>query len=873
MNNRFYLLAMRIFLCFSLVFGITITYGQSKGQLLVPQNYPTIQAGINAAGIGDTVLVSQGIYNENINYNGKPVMVASQYLLSGDSAHIIQTIIDGNNLGPVVTFNTMETENSLLVGFTLRDGNAVFGGGIYCENADPVLSNLIIKNCNADYGGGIYLYESMAYIWRVALTGNHATYYGGAVSCDTYSYPALYNMRILNNSAQYGGGVHCYLSDPYIAEFEIYDNSAEYGAGIYLYQSSPYIWEGRISGNTAVNYGGGIECDYYSQPVLSFLQINNNTSLYGAGLHLSFSDALVLKSTIASNQSDFGGGIYCYYSYPGIKNTVVAFNQGQYGIYCYEGIPQIEYSNFYENEQGNFYNTGGEIGSNVQTNVNGDSCDIYFNIQKNPFFIDPVNQDYHLLSSSNSIDAGDPDSPEDADGSIADIGRYYYHQSFVANFSADITYGLPLLTVQFTDESTGNPNSYAWDFNNDGVIDSNDKNPQWTYEEMGDYSVVLNISRSILNHQRMKEDYIKVFYIPQPDITEITDVPGDQGGWVTVSFLRSVHDTDTLADKSTESYTIQYNTGSGWVSVNSAAAYGEDEYSVLCHTPFDSVAGSSGLIDFRVIASMDEGNFVSSIKQGYSVDNLSPGIPGDLLVEIIGEDYSLSWQPADDPDLQYYAVFVSSLEGGFGDEPDYYAADPFIENLPVGDEAVMLAVRAVDYSGNESALTEPVDAPMTMAIELNKGWNSLSGYIAPDNMLLEEMFSGLESELIFLNNLNGYWYPDQNQNTLIDWDVKSGYQVKLAGEAVMSITGFIEREQTLQLNQGWNLIPVLSNCPVQASLVFEILKGKAKIIKAAAGLEVLWPEMLVNNLHQLMPGKAYLIYMNENADFVFPDCQ
>ncbi len=52
----------------------------SRSLLLVPQNYSTIQSAINASGIGDTVFVSTGIYNENINFYGKPIMVTSQYL-------------------------------------------------------------------------------------------------------------------------------------------------------------------------------------------------------------------------------------------------------------------------------------------------------------------------------------------------------------------------------------------------------------------------------------------------------------------------------------------------------------------------------------------------------------------------------------------------------------------------------------------------------------------------------------------------------------------------------------------------------------------------------------------------------------------------
>jgi predicted outer membrane repeat protein len=798
-------------------------------------------------------------------------MVSSQYLFSIDSTHIIQTIIDGNNSGSVVTFNSMENANTWLVGFTLRNGQSTYGGGVLCVNADPGLSNLIIKNCTADYGAGVYLYESNAYLWRLALTGNQATYYGGAISCDTYSYPAIYNTRIINNAALYGGGVHCYLSDPFISEFEIMDNIAEYGAGIYLYQSSPYIWNGIVAGNSAVNYGGGIECDYYSQPLLSFLQINNNTSTYGAGLHLSYSDVVIKNLTIVSNQAAYGGGVYCYYSYPAIENSIVAFNQGEYGIYVYEGVPQIEYSNFWENEQGNFYNTPAGIGKNVRMNINNDSCDVYYNIQKNPNFNDQANQNFHLLITSKCIDAGNPYSPEDPDGSTTDIGKYYFHQSFVANFSSDITYGLPPLTVHFKNQSTGNPTFYAWDFNNDGIVDSNDKNPVWTYNEMGEYTVALTVSRGFSNDKRIKQNFIKVYYIAQPSIITIDDVPNDQGGWVQVDFLRSVHDTDTLIFRGTESYTIQYDAGNGWISANSTAAYGQDEYSMLCHTPFDSTTSVNGLINFRLIAAMDEGNFASQIVQGFSIDNLSPQVPTALMVGIMYDSYTLSWQPANDPDLQYYAVYISDEDGNFGSQADYHTSVPGLENISISENHAMVAVKSIDFSGNESDLSVPIDAPMMMMLLLQSGWNSLSGIVIPHSPALQDMFSELENELLFLNNQEGFWYPNQNQNTLGDWDSKSGYQIKLSQGAMLTITGYLEKDKAVQLSEGWNLIPVLSPYPVSAEAIFNLLGDKIKVIKGATGLQVSWPEHEINTLQLLIPGKSYYVYMNEGAMLVFPE--
>ena len=74
----------------------------------VPDDQPTIQAGIDRAVAGDTVLIKPDTYLENINFNGKNVVVGSLFLTTGDTSYISQTVIDGNN-GTVVTFEMVKT--------------------------------------------------------------------------------------------------------------------------------------------------------------------------------------------------------------------------------------------------------------------------------------------------------------------------------------------------------------------------------------------------------------------------------------------------------------------------------------------------------------------------------------------------------------------------------------------------------------------------------------------------------------------------------------------------------------------------------------------------------------------------------------------
>ncbi|HON82242.1 MAG TPA: DUF3344 domain-containing protein, partial [Methanoregulaceae archaeon] len=100
----------------------------------------------------------------------------------------------------------------------------------------------------------------------------------------------------------------------------------------------------------------------------------------------------------------------------------------------------------------------------------------------------------------------------------------------VAQFTANTTSGTAPLTVAFTDQSTGTITSYAWDFTNDGVVDSTDEDPVHTYPSAGTYTVNLTVTGPGGSDSEVKIDYIVVNEAGMPDLTVVSIIPNSGAG-------------------------------------------------------------------------------------------------------------------------------------------------------------------------------------------------------------------------------------------------------------------------------------------------------------------------------------------------------
>jgi len=464
----------------------------------------SIQDAIDTCSDGDIVSVAPGVYYENIDFKGKAIVVRANNEQHFGSH---ETILDGQQTGSVVTFNTNEIQSSKLEGFTIRNGLAVYGGGILMDQASPVIDQCkIIANQAMIDGAGIYLTNaSMPVIQHCDIKNNQAKGTGGGIFFDTDCHAIIQNCAILNNHASEGGGILVANAAPELSDIRLIGNTSRIGAALMAKSGSNiFIQRSIITQNKASDMGAGAYLDSNAQCQISNSLITHNDCRFNGGAFYA-SDALltIRNCTISRNSATYGGAVFANNAEINIHNAIIWNNSDE--IDDQNTTLNISYSTI-----------------DHPTQYPGDG-----NINLDPLFVNEDN-DFRLQSDSPCIDSGLDQYTNTMDinekvrpfGNQIDLGAYEWNNAIPdVNFFSNVQKGHTPLSVLFTDSSISSQtiDSYLWSFGDNYT--STSQHPVHTYTASGLYDVSLTVLDSDGNRSTyQKYAYIDVRSANIPDL-------------------------------------------------------------------------------------------------------------------------------------------------------------------------------------------------------------------------------------------------------------------------------------------------------------------------------------------------------------------
>ncbi len=295
----------------------------------VPSPYATIQAAINAAAIGDTVLVDEGTYKENIVIT-KKITVGSAFVVDGDTSHISRTIIDGSqphspDSAAVVTIDGATDTTTVLAGFTITGGK----GNRRTVNYPPMPVYQMRVGMGVDIaGGGVRILHN---IIRANGCNSPTEHMGGVINIFDVSdkngvsqaiveHNTIADNTLVGKDGEGGAfaiGHNSAIRDNLIARNSVHGSvDAGVGGAFQIWNGLVNIEGNRIINNSASHEGGGLAV-YSVQAVgvvphivmVNNILMGNAAGTSGGGISVTNNDVVLsmINNTLTSNTAASGG--------------------------------------------------------------------------------------------------------------------------------------------------------------------------------------------------------------------------------------------------------------------------------------------------------------------------------------------------------------------------------------------------------------------------------------------------------------------------------------------------------------------------------------------------------------------------------------
>lgn len=355
------------------------------GVLQVPAGFTTIQSAIDAAFPNERIVVAPGTYLESLS-------IPKALRLESEKGPDV-TLLSGQDSSRVLTIRS-EGEVSVS-GFTVRDGDEYYGGGLYLDGAAHLTDMQFRNNESYYYGGALYLdYLSTLLCERCLLEDNSSE--TGAATYQNFDSTLTFKDSVIRGNFSHASGViYAYGGVIALERVQMLDNSSDYSGAIYASHATVTI-------------------------VNSLFQANetNNTSSAAGAINLVDSTADIRNNTFAGNWGPTTGDVHCDGSQLTFQSNILA---GGAPIALYSTEKQdidLQYNDVF----GYRIRYGGALSEQTGRNGNISEPARFVHYSRDGIL---ANDNFHLTSSSPALNAGSPDaSQQDPDGSRNDMGMY-----------------------------------------------------------------------------------------------------------------------------------------------------------------------------------------------------------------------------------------------------------------------------------------------------------------------------------------------------------------------------------------------------------------------------------------------------------------
>ncbi|MDD4872332.1 MAG: right-handed parallel beta-helix repeat-containing protein [Kiritimatiellae bacterium] len=286
--------------------------------------------GGGAAADSSILVISNCVFQENNSGNGGGVAYINH------ATGVIVNCTFSNNLGAVTNDSTTFNYDSGSINIFNTTSNAVgFGGGVYCLNSCPSISNCVIAANRSGSGGGIAIVDSpLINIISCTLSNNSAmdTNVGGGAVFLNNAGSCISNCTIMNNRA----GEYRYNSTYVYANGAFLDSKDSIGyGGAFFFASNSLsgVIDCKIINNYSALGGSGFYCEGGSTANLERCMIRGGYNVvtqysgYGGGALVRDSSVDLKVCVIADNNASDGGGIYASNTILTFLNTTIGYNR------------------------------------------------------------------------------------------------------------------------------------------------------------------------------------------------------------------------------------------------------------------------------------------------------------------------------------------------------------------------------------------------------------------------------------------------------------------------------------------------------------------------------------------------------------------